>query len=102
MIQIAIIKLLHGNLQECREKKIINLYESDTKFSPDYDSSYGIMTFKGICLKQESVSFPHKKVVNLYIPYALDKRSKYLDTDFTLGNCLFGAVKLTRNADPDK
>ena len=25
-----------------------------------------------------------------------------LNTDFTLGNCLFRAVKLTKNADPDK
>ena len=28
--------------------------------------------------------------------------SKDLDKDFTLGNCLFGAVKLTKNTDPDK
>ena len=27
---------------------------------------------------------------------------RYLNTYFTLGNCLFGAVELTRNADPDK
>ena len=25
-----------------------------------------------------------------------------LNTDFTLGNCLFGSVKLTTNADPEK
>ena len=25
-----------------------------------------------------------------------------LNTDFTLKNCLFGSVKLTKNADPDK
>ena len=24
------------------------------------------------------------------------------NTDFTLNNCLFGSVKLTKNADPDK
>ena len=28
--------------------------------------------------------------------------STYLSTDFTLGNCLFGAVKLLENANPDK
>ena len=61
------------------------------------------MEFKGICLKQDSVSFlQKKKVVNLYISYELDTSSKDLNTDFTLGNCLFGAVKLTKNADPDK
>ena len=74
----------------------------DTNFSPEYDSYYGIVTFKGICLKQKSVSFLHKNVVNLCISYTLDKWSKDLETYFTLGNCLFGAVKLTKNADPDK
>ena len=38
----------------------------------------------------------------MYIPYTLDKWSKDLDTVFSLGNCLFGAVKLTKNTDPDK
>ena len=28
--------------------------------------------------------------------------SKYLNTDFTLSNCFFGAVKLPENANPDK
>ena len=27
---------------------------------------------------------------------------KRFNTDFTLDNCLFGTVKLTKNADPDK
>ena len=30
------------------------------------------------------------------------QKKKNLKTDFTLGNCLFGAVKLTKNSDPDK
>ena len=40
--------------------------------------------------------------MNAYISYTLDKWSNDLDTDFTLGNCLFRAVKLTKNADPDE
>ena len=48
------------------------------------------------------MSFLHKNVVNLYIIYTLDTWSKDLNTDFTLGNCLFGAVKLTKNFEPDK
>ena len=79
-------------------EKIISPYKSDTNCSPEYHSSYGIVTFKGTCLKQKSVSFLHKKVVNLYISYTLDKWSKDLPTDFMLGNCLFGAVKLTKNS----
>ena len=60
------------------------------------------LEFKGICLKQDNVYFLHKKVVNLYISYQLDTWSKVLSKDFTLGNCLFGVVKLTKNTDPDK
>ena len=40
--------------------------------------------------------------VNLYISSTLDSRSRDLNTDFTLGKCLFGTVKLTQNSDPDK
>ena len=34
--------------------------------------------------------------------YTLGPQLRNLNTDFTLGNCLFGSVKLTKNADPDK
>ena len=59
------------------------------------------MKFKGFHLEQGSVSFHHKNIVKLYILYKLDTWSKDLNTYFTLGNCLFWAVKLTKNADPD-
>ena len=48
------------------------------------------------------MSFLHKNVVNFYTPYKLDAWSKDTYTDFVLGSCLFGAVKITKNADPDK
>ena len=38
----------------------------------------------------------------MYICYELDRWSRDLYTDFTLSNCLFGPLKLTKNADPDK
>ena len=44
------------------------------------------------------MSFLQKHVVNLYITYKLDKPSR----DLALGNCLFAAAKLTKDADPDK
>ena len=48
---------------------------------------------------KQDVSFIHGNVVNLYISYKLDTRSKYLDTYFTLPNYLFRVVKLTKNID---
>ena len=41
-------------------------------------------------------------VVDLYISYTLDQWSRDLNSDFTLGNCLFGSAKLAKNADLDK
>ena len=34
--------------------------------------------------------------------YESDRWSQDLNADFTLKECSFGAVKLTKNADPDK
>ena len=41
-------------------------------------------------------------MVNLFIVYKLDTWSRNLNTDFTLVDCLFRAVKLTKNANTDK
>ena len=41
-------------------------------------------------------------MVNLFIFYELDTWSWDLNTDFTLKDSLFEAVKVTKNADPDK
>ena len=48
---------------------------------------------KVICFKQDSASFIPGNVVNLNTSYKLDTWSRDLNTDFTLGNCLFEAVK---------
>ena len=41
-------------------------------------------------------------MVNLFVVYELDTWSRDLNTCFTLKDCLFGSVKLTKNADTDK
>ena len=42
------------------------------------------------------------KVIDLYISYTLGPQLKNSNTDLTLSNCLFGSVKLTKNAELDK
>lgn len=58
--------------------------------------------FKGRCLKQNKVTFTPRNLVTLSIVYELDTWSRGLNTDFTLTDCLFGTVKLTKNANSDK
>ena len=50
------------------------------------------LEFKGSCLKQDKASFTPKNVVNLYIAYELNIWSLDLNAEFTLNDCLFGAV----------
>ena len=59
------------------------------------------MDFNGHCLMKNNISIP-KKVINIYISYTLGPQLRNLNTDFTLGNYLFGSVKQTENADLDK
>ena len=59
------------------------------------------LEFKGSCLKQDKASFTPKNVVNLYIAYELNIWSLDLNAEFTLNDCLFGAVQLTKNANPN-
>ena len=56
--------------------------------------------FSGSCLKQDKITFNHKKTVNIYIVH--DLKSTLNNFDPTLQNCLFGAIKLTKNSDIDK
>ena len=53
-------------------------------------------------MKQENVIFTPNNVGNLFIVYKLDKWLQDLNTDFTVKDCLFGNVKITKNSNPDK
>ena len=53
---------------------------------------------KGILHLEETAYY---KIINIYIAYDLQSNLNY-NPDFTLENCLFGAVKITKNTDVDK
>ena len=53
--------------------------------------------FNGNYMKQDKISYLNSSVINIYIVYSLDPISTTRNTDFTAQNCLFGAVKITRN-----
>ena len=85
------------------------------KFKPLYTANKGLspkllcnksrlrLRFEGSCLKQRNATpFNPNNVVNLFIIYELDTWSRDLNAKFTLKDCLFGNVKITKNADPDK
>ena len=60
------------------------------------------LKYKGSCLKQKSATNTFRNRITCFIVYELDSCLRDLNSDFTLGVCLFGAVKLATNADPEK
>ena len=90
-------------MRKLSDEKINSMKTSNHSITPNLDY-YGTKTrteFNGSCLKQDSVTFNHGKVVNICIIYEISKSINICDYP-TLENCLFGAVSLTKNADIDK
>ena len=85
------------------EKNIENITKSVSNFAPTFVDHHLLpdMSFNWHFLINNNTSIP-KKVINLYISYKLGQLLRSSNTDFTLNNCLFGSVDLTKNADPDK
>ena len=84
------------------EENIDNITKSDSNFAPNFVDHRVLpdINFNEHCLINH-IYIP-KKVINIYISYTLTPWIRNLNTDFTLKNCLFGSIKLTKNADPDK
>ena len=82
------------------EEIIKKIAKSDSNFVLTFVDHHVLpdINFNGHCLIKNNTSIP-KKLINLYISYILGHKLKNLNTDFTLGNCLFGFGKLTKNAD---
>ena len=77
----------------------------DKSLSPSikwYANSSFCLVFKGSYLKQKNVTYTPPNRMNIFTVYELDTWSRYLNSDFTLKDCLFGGVKVAKNADPDK
>ena len=57
--------------------------------------------FNGSCLKQDKITYNRGTIMNIYIVYELSSNLNYTQY-VALENCMFGAVKLTINADISK
>ena len=70
------------------EERINSITASNYKVTPQL-SCYGTKTrveFNGNCLKQDILTFNHKKAVNIYIVYEIE-RSLNISSYPTLENC---------------
>ena len=73
---------------------------SDSSLAPAlrYNGNKSRVKFDGVCLKQDKITFTHGTIVNIDIVYEISF-SDYNNNYPTLENSMYGAVKLTKNAD---
>ena len=86
------------------DEKISSVKTSDYGLTSDldyYNTNKITVKFNGGCLKQDRTTLLHGGIVNVYIVYEITNNFN-VSSYPTLENCLFGAVKLTENADIDK
>ena len=81
------------------EENIENITKIDSNFVDHHLLPDSI--FNEHCLMKNNIYIP-KKVINLYVSQKLGPKLRNSNTDFTLSNCLFESVKLTKNADLGK
>ena len=86
------------------DERINSIKTSDyglTLYLSYYDINQIRIGFDGGCLKQDESVIPLKRIVNIYTVYEITNNFDISNYP-TLENCLFVAVKLTKNADIDK
>ena len=86
------------------DERINSIKTSDYGITPNlsyYDINKIRVGFDGGCLKQDQGIIPFNGIVNIYIVYEITNNFN-ISNNPTLENCLFEAVKLTKNADIGK
>ena len=58
--------------------------------------------YSGSYLKQDKITYNHRKIVNIYIVCEINKNDNATSSGPILENCLFGAVSLTKISDIEK
>ena len=84
------------------EENIENITKSASNFAPTFVDHHLLpgMKFNEHCLIN-NIPIPNK-AISLFISYTLNQQLRHLNTDVTFCKCLFGSVKLTKNANLDK
>ena len=89
--------------KELSDERINSITASSYKVTPQlsYNGTKTRVEFNESCLKHGKITFNHGKVVSIYIAYEIIK-SISISNYLTLENCLFEAVRLTKNVDINK
>ena len=79
------------------KESIENIAKSKSIFAPTFVNHYVLPDV----MDPVNTSI-NKKLINIFVSYILNQWARDLNTDIILSSCLFGSLKLTKNADPDR
>ena len=84
-------------------KNVLNSVQNTKNVAPDIKNINGqlYVSFNGNYFEQDPITIPNN-VINVYVVYKLDPISSTRNTDYTIQNALFGAMKITKNTDSSK
>ena len=83
------------------EKIILTVTSTDKSATKTiYDNTRIKVKFNGDLWRQNQVRYNHGPVVNISVVYETTPDAK--TSNVILENCLFGAIKITKNSDVDK
>ena len=84
-------------------KNVLNSVQNTKSVAPDIKNinSQLYVSFNGNYFEQDPITIPNN-VINIYVVYKLDPISSTRNTDYTIQNSLFGAMKITKNTDSSK
>ena len=85
------------------ENSNMNAAGDTSENKPDLKIGRMRVYLSGIYFKQDKTRIPNNNnAINIYCVYKLDPIASSRDTTFTIQNALFGAMKVTKNADTSK
>ena len=92
-----------NDIYDNSNKNVLNSVQNTKNVSPDIKNTNGqlYVSFNGNYFIQDPITIPNN-VINIYCVYQLDPISSTRNTDYTIQNALFGAIKITKNTDSSK
>ena len=92
------------DIYDSLNKNVLNSVRNTKTVSPNIKKDINgqlYVSFNGNYFKQDPITIPNN-VINIYVVYKLDPISSTRNTDYTIQNALFGAMKITKNTDSSK
>ena len=99
----GILEWKSKNIYHNSNKNVLNSVQNTKTAASDIKNVNGqlYVSFNGNFFEQDPITIPNN-VINIYVVYKLDPISSTRNTDYTIQNALFGAMKITKNADYSK